>query len=431
MSTRARRTPTPLTGVEPAISPLARWWHRVTGPFWVVPVTWCVAVGVVGLAMPRLETAGLSDHLFFLFPSDVEGARSVLGAIASAMISVTGLVFSNTMVVLQLASSQYSPRVLRSFLDDRVTQHTLGLFTGSFVYALTLMRSLGGGNGDPVPQVGLVLAYLLVLAAVGMFLAFIHHITQAVGVTNVLQRTANETRDLLARTQDEARPSPASEAWDDDAAPSIRPHVVVADHSGYLDLVDVHHLVRVAHRHEGRVDVLHPLGTFVVEGSPVALVHAPELEAEARDQVDRSVCSALELAQERTLRQDVSFGLRRLVDIAERALSPGVNDPTTAVQAIDQLHDLLRRMAVVDPTSPHLHDEDGVLRLVTRPFSFGDYLDLAVDEVAHWGRDSIQIPRRLTAMLDELEAAAIPAHRDAVRAKQVELARDERGGAVS
>ena len=189
--------------------------------------------------------------------------------------------------------------------------------------------------------------------------------------------------------------------------------------SGYLDAVDLSRLCRSATQHDARVELLHPLGTFVPEGSPLAMVHLGQ-EPSGEDWSDL-VRGSLALRRERSMAQDASFGFRRLVDIADRALSPGVNDPTTAVQVIDQLHDLLRRMvAVPDPYPAHLDDE-GVVRVVTRDLGFADYLDLAIDEIAHWGGDSLQVPRRLELMLEDLTAAAGPDQSEALRAKRMGL----------
>ena len=404
------------------IAPRAR---RLLQHFWVVPALWCTAAVLLGLAVPHLDTTWLAGHLPFLFPGDVEGARTVLSTIAGAMISVTGLVFSNTMVVLQLAGTQYSPRVITTFLHDRVTQHTLGLFAACFVYALTVLRALadsGGAAADGVPQVAVTLGYALVLASVAMFLTFIHHITSSIGVGSVLRATARSTRALLERSQECAPLVPRAD--EQPALPELgAPHVVIAPRSGHLDAIDVEALCREATREGARVEVLHPLGTFVVEGGPLALVHG----ADAATDWAHAVTRHLDLADERTLGQDVSFGVRRLVDIAERALSPGVNDPTTAVQVLDQLHDLLRRMASAEDHWPVHSDDEGVVRVVTRERSFADHLDLALDEICHWGESSLQVPARVESLLADLEAAATAAHRPVVAAKRAALA-GARGG---
>lgn len=393
---------------------LARRARSLASRFWVVPALWSLAAIALGLSVPSADATWLADHLPFLFPGDVDGARSVLGTIAGAMISVTGLVFSNTMVVLQLAGSQFSPRLLQTFLQDRTTQQTLGVFVASFVYSLTVLRSIGDSDA-PVPQVAVTISYLWVLAAVAMFIAFISHITASVGVDTVVRRAADDTRALLQRSDRRRDELPTLRP---DLADLGHPAVAAATRSGYLDGLDLERLRRQAERHDVRIEVLHPLGTFLVEGMPLTLVHGGGAGDAAAVAWDDVLSGAIDLTDARSTDQDPSFGFRRLVDIAERALSPGINDPTTAVQVIDQLHDLLRRMVVTDDPYPVLLDERGIPRVVSREHTFADYLDLAVDEIAHWGADSIQVPRRIDTMLEDLAAAASPSHRDTVLVKR-------------
>ena len=382
-------------------------------PFWVVPALWCAAAVVLGIVVPEVERQNYV-RMPLLFAGGTDGARALLSTIAGAMISVTGLVFSITIVVLQLASSQFSPRVLRTFLDDRIPQNTLGVFAASFLYALTVLRSVIDSGVRPgsssVPQVAISLAYALVLASVAMFLWFIHHITRSISVGSVVGQLSAETRHLVERNEDVHRPVRA------DRAPRAHPaaqHVVVASGSGVLDLVDRRALVRTASDHDGHVEVLHRRGTFVPEGAPLALVHA---DAAGTDW-DDPVCRALHLAAQRSLQQDVSFGIRQLVDIAERALSPGINDPTTAVQVLDQLHDLLRRIGSLPDADPTSYDDDGAPRLTTREWTFADLLDLSVDEIAHWGAGGVQVPRRLELLFADLEHGVDPSHRETVMTK--------------
>jgi uncharacterized membrane protein len=194
---------------------------------------------------------------------------------------------------------------------------------------------------------------------------------------------------------------------------------VVTSSLGYLDLVDEPVLLRLAGDHDVRIEVLHPLGAFLPEGAPLAIVHGQH-DLVAADWLGH-VEHGLLLARERTMEQDLSFAIRRLVDIAERALSPGVNDPTTAAQVVDELHDVLRRMVGEPDRPPVLCDDRGVPRLVLREHGFSDCLDLAVDEIAHYGADDLQVPRRLGAVLLDLEAVAAPEHREAVAAKAARL----------
>lgn len=390
----------------------ARRLAAVLRPFWVVPAAWCLVVVGLGLLLPYVELTWLVDRVPLLFPGGIDGARTVLSTIAGAMISVTGLVFSITMVVLQLASSQYSPRVLRTFLEDRLTQHTLGAFAASFVYALTVLRSVDGrveegvDSRDGVPQLAITMSYLLVLVAVAMFLAFIHRITTSVGVASILQRTAQDCRTLLTEGQHSDWPRERPELPD-----LAGPHVLSAPRSGYLDRIDVVPLVRAARAAGVRVEVLGPVGDFVVEGSPLLAVHGDP--ADVPEDPEDLLCR-VSLVSDRSMEQDLGYGVRRLVDVAERALSPGVNDPTTAVQVLDQLHDLLRRMLTTPATWPVRLDDDGTPRLVLRQPGTSEVVRDALADIAHWGADHRRVRERVEAVLTELRVAALPEHRAAL-----------------
>ncbi len=340
-SHRSRQSAAPAPSRGKPGSRATRWWRAAFSPFWVVPAGWCLLAVLLGLAVPAIDRGVGSIPL--AFESGPEGARSVLSTIAGAMISVTGVVFSITIVVLQLASSQFTPRVITTFLDDRITQHTLGVFAASFLYALTVLRGVQNeeiGGSEAVPQLAVTLAYVLVLGSVAMFLAFIHHITTAISVDSVIGKLANECRRLIERSATEAQDLPREQP----ALPPLSHQIVMAaPRSGYVDLVDRHRLVDIAGRHEVRVEVLLPLGSFVAAGSPLALVRS-DVDVSSTDWATE-LHEGLAVRNQRSMEQDLSFGFRRLVDIAERALSPGINDPTTAVQVVHQLHDLLRLIA--------------------------------------------------------------------------------------
>lgn len=380
-------------------SALARRVGHLMRPFWVVPAIWCLLAVAAGLVLPDAE-AWVPGSLL-LFEGGVEGARVVLSTIAGAMISVTGLVFSITMVVLQLASSQYTPRVLQAFLGDRTTQHTLGIFAASFLYALVVLRAVR--DAERAPGLAVTVALLLVVGAVGMFLAYIHHITTSIGVARMLQRTAQQSRDLLADGQASAWPETPVELEE-----PVASRVLAADRSGYVDAVDTPALVRLASRHGVRVELLHPLGSFVAHGSPLLVVH--ELSG-ADAPAPGAVLALVSQVGERTMDQDVGYGIRRLVDIAERALSPGINDPTTAVQVLDQLHDLLRRMVTAPQTWPVRPDEEGTVRLVLRQPTMAEVVELALADIAHWGEDHRRVRERIATIMDDLRAAALDEHR--------------------
>lgn len=333
--------------------------------------------------------------------------------------------FSITVVVLQLTSSQFSPRGLRSFLRSRTSQAALGVFAATFVYAVVVLRSVQGDEHVPpfVPQVAVTFSFLLLLASVGLFIRFIQHITQSIRVSTIIGGIGRETRALVARAPPASRSDrveAGSVSW---PAPGPTRSVPSATF-GVLVRVDVAELVRCVTRAGCLLALRVRLGDYVPEGRRVAEVRG------GTDQVeDAAVLAGLRFAEERTMEQDVAFGFRQLVDIAERALSPGVNDPTAAVQTLDEMHDLLRRLAGrPDPPPGHV-DDDGTVRLLLLEPSFADHLDLALDEVIQYGAESLQVRQRLTGLLDDLTEAARPEHRPAIAAKRRRLAEAMAGAA--
>ncbi|MFP5218995.1 MAG: DUF2254 domain-containing protein [Actinomycetes bacterium] len=383
---------------------------RLRGSLYAVPGVCVVLAMALALGLVAADRA-LEDDVRFTFGAGADGAREVLSAITTAMITFTGLVFTITIVVLQLTSSQFSPRVLRTFLRDRLTQWALGVFTATFVYAVMVLRTVrSGGDGDDgfVPGLSTTVALVLLLGSVALFVGYIHHVATAIQVSSIIAAIGDETREAIDRRY------PASDGTPVDATvlpPSDLPQAVVPSRrSGVLRSIDDQRLVDVASRADVVLRSHTRVGDYLPEGAPLfeVLGDPTGLDLEA-------VTSSVEQGRERSLQQDVGFGIRQLVDIAERALSPSTNDPTTAVQVLDQLHDLLRRLATRPlRTGVHL-DENGAVRLVLPPERFEDHMALALEEIRQFGADHRPVRERVEALLDDVEAAALPAHRDAVR----------------
>lgn len=370
--------------------------------FWVIPAACAAGAVTAAVLLTQLDGALGGEHLPFLFPGGPDGARSVLSAVSSSMIAFTGLVFSITIVVLQLTSSQFSPRVLRNFLGDRGNQLSLGVFVATFTYALVVLRSVRGADeGEPfVPRVAVTAAFGLLLTSIGVFLYYIDHIANSIRAVSIIEGIAKETRATIDRNYPvdgpEGRTQPPLPAAHHDAGWTVR-----APGPGVLTGVDVAALIRLAESADAVIVLRHPIGAFVRTGTAVFDVRGATGRV-----ADDELLATITLRRERTLDQDVAFGFRQLVDIAERALSPGVNDPTTALQVIDQLHDLLVRLATrPTPAAGHV-DADGRCRVVVPVREWGDYLDQAVDEIAHYGTDAPRVLRALEGMLDDVADAA-------------------------
>lgn len=398
---------------------LTRLSRRFDSNYWLIPAL-CVAVAV-GLSY---ASQALDSHLshdepaWYLFRGGPEGARSVLSAVVSSMLTLAGLVFSVNILVLQLASNQFSPRALRTFLKDRPSQLALGIFVGTFVYALLSLRIVRGtseGIERHVPSLSVWLAAILSLLSVAAFIYYIHHVAQSIRAVVILTRIGEETRASLEQMYPEGLGEDTEEAHTQ--RPQGHPSLVIpsAGNSGVLVAVDEERLLACAQEARITLALVPMVGDFVPHGSPLfevwgdgACLNAKQLQ------------EALQIAPERTIHQDTAFGFRQLVDIAERALSPGINDPTTAVQAIDQLHDLLRRMVRRRFPVPARRDEIGALRLICPRPSWDSYVRLALDEVRQYGEGSIQVTRRLRFLLEDLLRVA-PASRRGELERQLAL----------
>ena len=389
----------------------ARWRafrESVRSGFWAIPSLCVVGAVLLALLLVRLDRS-LSTELRYAFGAGPDGAREVLSAITTAMITFTGLVFSITIVVLQLTSSQFSPRVLRTFLRDRQSQAALGVFVATFVYAVMVLRTVNGLDDDVfVPAVATTAGLLLLLASVGVFVFYIHHIATSIQVSSIISAIGDETRAAIGRR------FPGGTDVPPDGGPRLPPDglptlVLPAPRSDVVTGIDERSLVQLACDADVVLCSGVSLGDYVPEGAPLleVLGDPGRLDVEAV----RGCCHQ---ARDRSLQQDVAFGFRQLVDIAERALSPGINDPTTAVQALDELHDLLRRL-VTRPLRTGVHvDDRGAVRLVLPPERVEDFLALALDEVLHHGEDLLQVRTRVETLLEDVCAAALPQHRGAV-----------------
>ena len=384
----------------------------VRSGFWAIPAL-CVAGAILlALALVELDQAR-SNALRYTFGAGPDGAREVLSAITTAMITFTGLVFSITIVVLQLTSSQFSPRVLRNYLRDRRAQTSLGVFVATFVYAVMVLRTVDGGDEEAfVPAIATTVGMGLLLLSVGVFVFYIHHVATSIQVSSIIAAIGAETRDAVDRR------FPAGTATAPDAGRRLPPAavatlVVPAPTAGVVVHVDADRLVQLACNADVVLRTSVSLGDYLPEGAPLLQV----LGDAQRLDVPK-VAAAVHQGRNRSFSQDVAFGFRQLVDIAERALSPGINDPTTAVQALDELHDLLRRLAT-RPLRSGVHvDDRGAVRLVQPAERLADFLALALDEVEHYGSDSLQVQHRVDRLLADVAAAALPEHRAAVEERQ-------------
>jgi uncharacterized membrane protein len=418
---------------------------RLREGYWVIPSLCLVAAGILALTLVRIDEDLQRRGTTLAFAGGPDSARSLLSTISTSMLSLTALTFSITMVVLQLASSQFSPRAMQTFLRDRQNQLTLGVFLATYVYALLALREIRGTEAVTeqfVPGLTVALAFVLVLVSIAFFVAYIHHIATSIQVARILERIDADAHRAMRRLHPDdewthADGDPSAHAGDGgtthpdggaaataerrgpaDSPTTTSPlgqhrRVVPAPRAGVLAEVRVGRLVRRAAERDAQVRLLVRPGDFVPEGAPLLAVEASGSDDPERD--DDAWLDCVRQVGRREEYNDVTFGLRQLVDIAERALSPGVNDPSTASQCLDHLHDLLRRLATL-PYPPEEHaDEDGRVRLLTPQVGWDEHVRLVVDEIRLWGSGSLQVRERLQRMVEDLLAVAPPARQAPLR----------------
>ena len=350
-------------------------------------------------------------------------ANAILTTIAVSMVSLAALVLTITMVVVQLAMGQFSPRIVQRILRDKPSQLAIGLFVATFVHAVLTIREVvdrGDGTGQ-VPGIAVATSYLLVLASIAALVIYVHHIGQSLRVSALIELVGQDTRKLVDRRYPDAGPPTPV---DPEA-----PRVVAARESGVVTMIGTHALVAEAKRADCVLELVPALGAFVPAGGPLFIVHG-----RTEDLDENRLFSALSLKLEPTLDEDVAYGMRLLVDIAERSLSESpFQDPTTAVQAIDRLHDILRQLARRPFPDGRVPEENGEIRLLAKTMTWENYVHLALDEIRIAGAGSPQVSRRLFAALTDLRGVALPERIEVLdqqaallRAATVEAMRDER-----
>lgn len=376
---------------------------------WPLPALGVLLAVVLGLLVPLLDRTadarlgGALDTL--VFNGDPGAARTVLSAVASSLITVTSLTFSLTVVTLQLASSQFSPRLLRTFTQDLFVQVTLAVFLATFTFALTVLRSVRSpseGGEAFVPRLSVTLAFLLALGSVVALVLFLAHLTRQIRVETMLQRVRDDADDTMAAN--------LTRRDDPDAPREVPPRpdrarVLWARRSGFLTSIDQDRLLRSAEEADAVVAVDRHPGSFVTRGTPLGHLWTRSARSEDREALERlsdRAADAVRLGPERTAAQDVEFGLRQITDIVNKALSPGINDPTTAIHGLGQAAALLVDLTDYDLGPLVLTDDQRQARVVLDRPGFEQLLDLAVAQPRSYGSSDTQVLSQLYQLLADV-----------------------------
>jgi uncharacterized membrane protein len=370
----------------------------------------CVLAGV-GLSFATIAVDRLLGSVVPRSMSgDPDAALAILTTVAASMVTLTGLVLTITMVVVQLATGQFTPRVLRTILRDRPSQFAIGIFVATFAHAMLVMREVKQPTPQApdgfVPGVAIIVAYVLILVSIMVLVSYVHHIGQSLRASSLIDSVGDDTRDLIMELYPERRPSEPDAGEPPRGVPVV---TVPAPGPGVVYNVAADEVVEIAERADAVVVMRPRIGDFVPEGAVVFCVYGAS-------RIDEDeLLSSVAFGKDRTLDRDVAYGLRMLVDVAVRALSPAMGDPTTAVQAIDRIHDCLRLLVTRPFPSGRHHDAGGHLRLVAPALSWDGFVHVAVDELRHFAVQSIQTTRRLTAMLEDLLTVAPDARQASLR----------------
>jgi uncharacterized membrane protein len=398
------------------LPPLSDWRREdLRTTLWVVPaieIAIAVALFVVTYELDRAAYHGDVDLPAWVNQGSADAARQILTAIAAAVITVVGLVFSVTIVALTLASTQFGPRILRNFIRDRGTQITLGTYVATFVYAVLTLGSVSSESRDFVPHLSITLALVLVLVDLAVLVFFIHHVARSIQLPEVI---ASIAKDLASSIEAEAIAGNGPmvvESGPSETETRLRLDdggvVIPAARSGYLQFVRYETLVEIAARSNAVIELLHRPGHFVVQGLPLARVWP----ADRAPQVARGLDRFHATGAHRTLTQDLSFAIDQLVEIAIRALSPAVNDTFTALTCVDWLGDALSKLTTRwNPRAAH-RDRLGYIRVIAADVSYERLVERAFDKIRQAGRGNTAVMiRQLDALARIAEHVKLPEQR--------------------
>lgn len=376
--------------------------------FWFIPtlmVVLAIGLSFVTIGLDQQLETDIIGNLGWTYALGPNGSRAILSAIAGSMATVATTAFSITIVALQLASSQFGPRLLRNFMQDTGNQIVLGTFISTFVYSLMVLRTINGvEENEFVPHIAVTCGIGLAIASIGVLIYFIHHSATSIQVDHVISKVGCELDEAIDRLfpkqvgrgagkhQAETIISERPTNFDREATP------IQAASSNYVQAIDTDKLIQVATETNILLQLQRRPGDFVIKGSPLVLVYPAQSGSK---KLVKQINDAFVLGSQRTDQQDVEFSINQLVEIAVRALSPGINDPFTAIRCIDQLSAALCHLAQKEIPPAYRYDDQDQLRIIAKPVTFTDVIDAAFNQIRQYGQTSVAVTMRL------LEAIAV------------------------
>lgn len=377
--------------------------------FWFLPSAMAIAAAGLSYCALTLDSVIETDtveRLGWLYSFGPEGARAVLSTVASSMITVAGLTFSITMLTIQLASSQFGPRLLRNLMRDRSTQVVLGIFVSTFIYCLLVLRTVRGTEGASwVPHLSVALGVFLTLVSLGMLIYFIHHVARSLRLETVLTQLTKEAKDSIDLLYPELHgnsPRTDEETLCRNAAgvAASTASACLSTTSGYVQAVRLDALLDLASRNDLFIEVRAGPGEFVIPGDDLVAAWP----ADRWPKCDDEIRQCFTIGSERTPVQDLAHSSGRLVEIAQRALSSGVNDPVTAIYCLDRLREILVHLAQREIPSPLRLDRCGQPRIWSEPHDRDAFASVTLADVLRYGSREPMLMTKIAMLADELRS---------------------------
>ena len=419
---------------------LRHYFFRLRSSYWFMPTVMAVGailLSILGVMVDTKIGSSWIDDFSWLYANKPEGARALLSTIAGSMITVAGVTFSITIVSVTAAAGRYGPRILTNFMSDRGNQVTLGVFIATFIYCLMILRVVRGPNeqgitlllpeNDPtgafVPHISILVAILMAIASIGVLIYFIHHVTESIHISNVTARIARELdreldREIREGREGRGRPKP-------EGAERLEQQVreqetgIGLNRTGYVEQIDVEKICAIARQHDVTILLRRLPGEFAGHGVDVMQAWPPaRLPGEAVD----GLRNCYRLSPQRTSAQDLLFGIDELIEIAVIALSPGVNDPYTALTALEWLGSILTHALELPPPDRYRYDDSGTLRLIIPRLEWIDLFNHVFDRLAPHIVTEPTVTRRAIELLADLSAhAPTPEARRHIEDRETEL----------
>jgi uncharacterized membrane protein len=379
---------------------VSKLWDTLHGSYWFIPSIMAVLATILAFTMLMLDRTGKSIDYWWIYTGGASGARSLLEVVAGSMISVSATAFSITIVALQLAASNFGPRLLRNFMQDTGNQVVLGTFIGTFIYCLLVLRTIRGeGDGYElfVPQLSVTMGILLAVISVGVLIYFIHHASTIIQASHVIENVSEELHKAIERLFPEkiGRGGLHDIEQVDEEIPfdfEQESRTIRTDSTGYLQAIDNEKLMKLATKHNLLLRIEYRPGKYIINGCSLAMVFPSE---RINKKLSKRINDAFILGKERTEQQDVEFPINQLVEIALRAISPAVNDPFTAIRCIDTLAAGLCHLVQRNFPSPYRYDKNNKLRVIAEPIIFDELASCAFNQIRQYGKSDAAVSIRL------------------------------------